>query len=144
MNQSAVRCSSEFRVRYAETDQMGVVYHANYLVWCEIARTDLIRQLGTTYAELERQGTVLAVSDAALRYHASARYDDLIRAYCWVDRVRSRLVRFGYEIVKIGDGQEPLKLVTAHTTLIALDSSGRPRTMPVELLNRLKGTRDES
>jgi len=140
MNQAAVRSASEFRVRYAETDQMGVVYHANYLIWCEIARTDLIRQLGTTYASLERQGTVLAVSEAALRYHASARYDELIRTECWVDRVRSRLVRFGYRILKIDDDSSPLKLVTAHTTLIALDASGRPRTMPADLLTRLKGS----
>ncbi len=140
MNKDAVRSASEFRVRYAETDQMGVVYHANYLVWCEIARTDLIRKLGTTYAELERQGTILAVSEAVLRYHASARYDDLVRTECWVDRVRSRLVRFGYEISKIEDEKPPLKLVTAGTALIALDAPGRPRTMPRELLSRLKGS----
>ncbi|HET7273896.1 MAG TPA: thioesterase family protein [Longimicrobiaceae bacterium] len=133
------RSTSEFRVRYAETDKMGVVYHANYLIWCEIARTDLIRKLGSSYAELEDRGTVLAVSEAALRYHASARYDDLVRAECWVEEVRSRLVRFGYEISRAGSAGPPLRLVTAHTTLIALDASGRPRVMPPELLARLKG-----
>ena len=64
--------SSEVRVRYAETDQMGVAYHANYLVWCEVGRTDFIRHLGVTYAEMERRGVRLAVADAHLRYHASA------------------------------------------------------------------------
>jgi acyl-CoA thioester hydrolase len=77
-------------VRYAETDQMGVVYHANYLVWCEIGRTDFIRALGTPYAQLERDGVLLAVSDAALRFHAAARYDDPIRVYTRLIDVRSR------------------------------------------------------
>ena len=69
----------EFRVRYAETDQMGVVYHANYLIWCEIGRTDHIRAMGTPYRDIEKQGITLAVSEASMRFHASARYDDLIR-----------------------------------------------------------------
>jgi hypothetical protein len=66
------------RVNYSETDQMGVVYHAQYLVWCEIGRTELMRSLGVSYAELEHDGTMLAVSDASVRYHAAARYDDLV------------------------------------------------------------------
>ena len=61
---------SEFRVRYSETDQMGVVYHAEYLVWCEVGRTDYIRSLGLPYAELERRGTALAVAEASIRYHS--------------------------------------------------------------------------
>jgi acyl-CoA thioester hydrolase len=67
------KTTSEFRVRYSETDQMGVVYHTNYLVWCEIGRTDFIRSTGITYAELERRGVLLAVSDIAIRYHSAAR-----------------------------------------------------------------------
>jgi len=70
---------SEFRVRYAETDQMGVAYHANYLIWCEIGRTDYIRQHGLSYARMERDGLLLAVSEANVRFHASARYDELVR-----------------------------------------------------------------
>ena len=69
----------EIRVRYGETDQMGVVYHAEYLVWCEIGRTEYIRAAGLAYAEMERRGTTLAVADASLRYHAPARYDDRVR-----------------------------------------------------------------
>ncbi|HUP88737.1 MAG TPA: thioesterase family protein, partial [Longimicrobiales bacterium] len=80
------KSSSQFRVRYAESDQMGVVYHTHYLVWCEIGRTDYIRQFGVTYAELEEQGILLAVADAQIRYIASARYDDLINVETWLER----------------------------------------------------------
>ena len=92
---------SEVRVRYAETDQMGVAYHAEYLVWCEVGRTDFIRQLGVTYAEMERQGIALAVAEANVRYHASARYDDLIRIETRLREVRSRMVAFAYDLRRI-------------------------------------------
>src|SRR5690606_10652461 len=92
---------SEIRVRYAESDQMGVAYHANYLVWCEVGRTDLIRQLGMTYAEMERRGVLLAVADAQLRYHASARYDDLVRIVTRLTGVRSRMVTFAYDLRRV-------------------------------------------
>ena len=125
----------ELRVRYAETDQMGVVYHANYLVWCEIGRTEMMRALGAPYAEVERDGVVLAVSDASLRFHASARYDDRIRVTTRLGAVRSRLVEFVYEIARvIDDGGATERLVSARTSLIALDGDGRPRTMPAPLL----------
>jgi acyl-CoA thioester hydrolase len=84
----------DLRVRYAETDQMGVVYHTHYLVWCEMGRTDYIRQLGTTYAHIEARGTRLAVADAAIRYHAPARYDDLIRVATTLTDVKSRAITF--------------------------------------------------
>ena len=125
----AVTCATEFRVRYAETDQMGVVYHANYLVWCEIGRTDLLRQLGTSYAEMERGGVVLAVSEATLRYHASARYDDLIRVTARVAQVRSRRIVFEYEIARVDAGGGTTRLASASTALIALDAGGRPRVL---------------
>ena len=80
---------TEFRVRYAETDQMGVVYYANYLVWCEIGRTEFLRSLGRSYADLERDGILLAVAEASLRYHASARYDDLVRVETTLRSARS-------------------------------------------------------
>src|SRR5690606_1798658 len=85
--------TTKLRVRYAETDQMGVVYHTHYLVWCEIGRTDFIRQLGVSYAELERQGLFLAVAEANIRYAGSARYDDPIRVETWLDAVQSRMIR---------------------------------------------------
>jgi acyl-CoA thioester hydrolase len=129
----------EFRVRYAETDQMGVVYHANYLIWCEIGRTELIRERFASYAEVERSGVVLAVSDAGLRFHAAARYDDLIRVETRVGEVRSRTVAFDYTILRVPLEGDPERLVTAHTTLIALDACSRPRTLPPDLQTRLRG-----
>lgn len=121
---------SELRVRYAETDQMGVVYHANYLVWCEIGRTDFIRANGRAYAELEQDGVRLAVSDAALRYHGSARYDDAILVYTRLVDVRSRSITFAY---RIREAVEDRLLVSATTSLISLDSEGRLLAMPPDM-----------
>lgn len=127
------KTSSFLRVRYAETDQMGVVYHANYLIWCEVGRTDFIRAAGTSYAELEREGLRLAVADAQLRFIAPARYDDEIRVDTWVERAQSRAVTFGYEIFRIHPGPVQ-RLVRASTRLVALDSRGVPRTLPPAIL----------
>lgn len=129
-----VESTTELRVRYAETDQMGVVYHANYLVWCEIGRTDLIRLLGKPYSEFEREGVRLAVSDASMRFKGSARYDDAIRVYTTLSDVRSRGVTFTYRIVHAERGDT---LVTATTSLIALDLTGRPITMPADMRTML-------
>ncbi|MBA2558222.1 MAG: acyl-CoA thioesterase [Chloroflexi bacterium] len=138
MSSEAATASIEFRVRYAETDQMGVVYHANYLVWCELGRTELIRTRGTPYAELERQGVVLAVADASVRYHAPARYDDMIRVEAWVADLRSRTVTFGYRVLRLSeDGSPPQRLATASTTLISLDRASKPMKLPADLINRL-------
>ena len=126
---------SEFRVRYAETDRMGVVYHANYLVWCEIGRTDYIRELGTTYAAMEREGITLAVADAALRYHAPARYDDLIRVETTLADVRSRALTFQYLILN-ADSSE--RLVSASTTLVSLSPDGRLVPLPKHLREQLE------
>lgn len=129
--------ATELRVRYAETDQMGVVYHTHYLVWCEVARTGLIRERGTSYAELERQGLILAVADARIRYHASARYDDLIRIYCWPGEVKSRTVTFEYAIERV-DTDGTTRLATAATQLIALTPDGATRRLPAELIEALR------
>jgi len=126
----AASCDVELRVRYAETDQMGIVYHANYLAWCEVGRTELIRQRGRSYAEIERQGVGLAVSDAALRFHAPARYDDLIRVTTTLTEIRSRSMTFHYLITNVEGGT---KLVTASTTLIGLDRDGRIARLPQAL-----------
>lgn len=133
MDEPVIRDTVEFRVRYAETDQMGVVYHANYLVWCEVGRTELIRTLGTSYAALEREGVMLAVSDASLRFHSPARYDDLIRVETTLHELRSRSITFAYVISHAEQGASR-RLVSARTTLIALDPEGRPRSMPPTLL----------
>src|ERR671937_1185420 len=90
--------SVEFRVRYAETDQMGVVYHSHYLVWCEIGRTDHIRGLGISYREMEEQGVNLAVAEASIRYKAPARYDDLVRVETTLGGLSSRTIVYDYVI----------------------------------------------
>lgn len=117
----------EVRVRYAETDQMGVVYHANYLIWCDIGRTQYLKALGANYAELERSGTMLAVSDASIRYHASARYDDVVRIETTLRELRSRSITFDYVITNAETGA---RLATASTALVSLDRSGRLARMP--------------
>lgn len=132
-----MRHSTYVRVRYAETDQMGVVYHTHYLVWCEIGRTEFMRSLGTAYADLERAGLLLAVAEASIRYAASARYDDLIQVQTWVDRVQSRSITFGYELWRAEPGP-PVRLATASTKLVALDRSSSMRTLPAEILERFR------
>jgi acyl-CoA thioester hydrolase len=126
--------ASEVRVRYAETDQMGVAYHANYLVWCEVGRTDFIRALGVTYAEMERRGVRLAVADAGVRYHASARYDDLVRVETMLSAVASRMVTFQYELRRVAAPGETQgeRLASASTMLVSVNSEGRPVAMPPE------------
>src|SRR5207248_9996966 len=86
------------RVNYSDTDHMGVVYHANYLIWFDRARTELMRETGVTYKELEQQGVYLAVSEVKVRYRAAARYDDLVQVRCWVRDLASRRVTFGYAV----------------------------------------------
>jgi acyl-CoA thioester hydrolase len=126
--------TSDLRVRYAETDQMGVVYHANYLVWCELGRTDLIRKLGKPYSAFEKEGVRLAVSEVTMRFKGSARYDDAIHVFTTLTDVRSRSVTFAYRIVHAERGDT---LVTATTALIALDLNGRPISMPADMRSML-------
>ena len=125
--------SIEFRVRYAETDQMQVVYHANYLIWCEIGRTEFIRALGTPYAELERQNVTLAVVEASLRFHSAARYDNLIRVTTTVSDVRSRTITFDYVISNAETGE---RFVTGSTKLASLTRDSRLTKLP-EFLRRV-------
>jgi acyl-CoA thioester hydrolase len=124
----------EFRVRYAETDQMGVVHHANYLIWCEAARTDHMRQLGISYRELEEGGLKLPVVEASLRYRAPARYDDLVRVRCWVRDAGSREVTFGYAIDRPSDHR---LLATAQTSLVAVDSTHAVTRLPTSIREKL-------
>jgi acyl-CoA thioester hydrolase len=114
-------------VRYAETDQMGVVYYANYLVWFEVARTDLLRTLGWTYREMEATGVYLPVIEAHCEYRLAARYDDdlTIRTE---GRLASRVrVEFSYEIVLQTSSQLAAVGRTVHA---ATDAGGRPRRLP--------------
>jgi acyl-CoA thioester hydrolase len=127
--------ATETRVRYAETDQMGVAYHANYLVWCEMGRTDFIRQHVKSYADVERDGIALAVSDVTVRYHAGALYDDVVRIETTLAEVRSRALVFDYLITRLPGGE---RLATARTTLVALGPGRRPVSFPSDLRSRLE------
>ncbi len=126
---------SELRVRYAETDRMGVVYHANYLVWCEIGRTDFIRAIGTPYAQLENEGVLLAVSDVTMRFHASARYDDPVRIFTRLTEVRSRAMTFDYRILR---ADTETLLISARTALVSLSATGKPVALPASLRTTLQ------
>ncbi len=125
------------RVDYSETDQMGVVYHARYLVWLDVARTELLRTTGISYRELETLGLRLAVSDLTMRYRRAARYDDPIRVRCWIRNRASRRIEFGY-VVEHDETDE--LLATATTALLVLDTdfafARLPETVGARLLTR--------
>jgi acyl-CoA thioester hydrolase len=116
---------------------MGFVYHPNYLVWCEIGRTELMRDLGCAYADIERTGLRLAVAEASLRYARAALYDDAIRVVTRIAAAQSRTVTFHYEIFREQDQQLEL-LATAVTKLVSIDEAGIPRRLPHELLERFR------
>lgn len=108
-------CETLVRVRYAETDQMGVVYHSNYLIWFEVGRVAMLRQLGLTYREMEQDGMNLPVAEAKCRYKHPAHYDDELLIRTHLAQMRPSLLRFEYEIVRQADG---LLLTTGETTHI--------------------------
>jgi acyl-CoA thioester hydrolase len=96
-------CETSLRVRYAETDQMGVVHHANYLLWMEVGRVELCKELGFNYRDMERDdGIYLVVADATCRYRAPARFDDEIIVKTWLELANKRIVAFAYEIRTAG------------------------------------------
>jgi len=112
------------------------VYHANYLVWCEVGRVEFMRALGGSYAELEARGYGLAVAEATVRYLAPARFDDPVRIETTLAGVRSRAVTFDYVISHAETGT---RFATAHTALVSIDSSGRPTALPADFRALLEG-----
>jgi|SRR5215207_6585207 len=118
------------RVNYSETDQMGVAYHARYLVWLDVARTEHLRRCGASYRELEAAGLRLVVSDVAMRYRLPARFDDLVRIRCWVREIASRRVEFGYAVEHADQGR---LLATARVSLLSLDTDLKPARLPTEV-----------
>jgi acyl-CoA thioester hydrolase len=116
-----------FHVRYAETDQMGIVHHASYVVWLEEGRSHWLRAHGRSYADFERQGLVLAVSELHVRYSQTARYDQRVTVRCWIAEVRSRQMQFSYEIV---DPETGTIFVSGYTKHICLDRSGKVVKIP--------------
>ncbi len=128
------RSSSSLRVRYAETDQMGVAYHGNYFAWFEVGRTDLLRGLGMTYRDLEAQQVRLPVIETHVRFLKPALYDDTLE-------IRTRLVEmtgvrlvFEYDVHRSADDATLARATTSHA---AVDARGRPRRLPEELRARL-------
>ena len=116
------------RVRYAETDRMGVVYYANYLIWFEIGRTEFCRARGFAYREMEENGDAfLVVAESYCRYKAPAHYDDELLVRTHITELRRRSVRFGYEILRLSDGQVIAEGETGH---VVTDASGRVRSLP--------------
>ena len=115
------------RVNYSEVDQMGVVYHARYVVWLDMARTEHLRLAGTSYREVEESGYRLAVGELTVRFRRPARYDDLVRVRCWVREVASRRVTFGYAIEDSASGA---LLATASTAMMVLDAGMAPARLP--------------
>jgi acyl-CoA thioester hydrolase len=126
----------EIRVRYAETDQMGVVYYANYLVWFEVGRSELCRKRGFCYADLEASGFKLVVTDVHCRYRNAARYDEAITVRTWLKGLNSRMITFGYRILRT---EKEEVIAEGETRHICIDSNGKPKSIPKEFAIRLTG-----
>ena len=124
---STTTSTSTVRVRYAETDKMGVVYYANYLVWFEVGRTDWLRETGWNYRAIEEDGIQLPVIEAHCEYRQGARYDDEIEVRTSAQKLSSVRLQFDYEVVRRADGT---LLATGHTVHAAIDRQGRPTRLP--------------
>lgn len=127
------------RVDYSETDQMGVVYHARYLVWFDVARTEHLRRTGLSYRDLEAMDFRLMVSELAVRYRRAARYDDPVRVHTWVRERASRRITFGYAVEHDESGE---LLVTGSTALLVLDSAFVFARLPDAVAARLQPVPD--
>ena len=126
----------KIRVRYAETDQMGVVYHGNHFVWFEVGRVELLRQLGFSYREMEENdGCCIAVVEARCRYKAPVRYDDEVLIRTRLKNVRESLVQFAYELVRESDG---VLLAEGETTHVVTDREMRKRAIPEKYVNAFR------
>ncbi|MDV6373750.1 acyl-CoA thioesterase [Deinococcus arenicola] len=130
----SVSVQTTIRVRYAETDMMGVVHHATYPVWFEVGRSDLMRELGLPYTEIEARGYYLMLSGLNVEYRRAARYDDLLTVTTHISALRSRTVTFVYEVWR---GEE--LLATGESRHIATDKQYRPARMPDEVIAALGG-----
>jgi acyl-CoA thioester hydrolase len=117
----------ELRVRYAETDAMGVVYHANYLIWFEMGRSEYCRRQGFNYRDLEASGYYLVVSEASCKYRKPARYDEVIQVRTCLHVLQSRSLCFRYQVLRKGSTET---LVEGETRHLCLDAAGRVKVIP--------------
>ncbi len=122
--------TTQIRVRYAETDQQGVVYNSHFLVYFEVGRTEYLRAAGLVYRDLEARGIYLAVVEASCRYRAPARYDDLLDVTTWVARLRPARVDFAHRIVRPVDG---VGVADGRVVLACLDAAGKPQAIPSDV-----------
>ncbi|MCI0569890.1 MAG: acyl-CoA thioesterase [Myxococcaceae bacterium] len=127
---------ARLRVIYGDTDQMGVVYYANYLRYFEFARSELFRAHGGSYRELERDGLLLPVVEAHVEYKASARYDDMLVIRTEVREVKRASLTFGYQLFR--EGEDRL-LATGYTVHACIGRDGRPTRLPEAVVQRLQG-----
>src|SRR5215813_173630 len=122
------------RVRYAETDQMGVVYHGNYFVWFEVGRVELMRSLGFEYKLMEKEDDChIVVVDAQCRYLQPAKYDDVLRIRTRILEARNRMVRYSYQVIREADNHS---LATGETKHIICGSNGKPKMLPPKYRSR--------
>jgi len=132
--------TAEIRVRYAETDQMNVVYYANYLVWFEIGRVELLRSLGLAYSQMEiEHKLVLPVVEATCRYRSPARYDDQIVIETRPSMLRGSVLKFAYRILrKVGEGTEPELLAEGETVHVVCDEKFKRQPLPDQYATALR------
>ena len=126
---------TRFRARYSETDKMGVIYYANYLVWMEMGRTDYCKSVGFDYRDMELDGANMAVAEATCRYMTPARYDDEILVQTQVERLNRRLITFSYVI---SNEQTGAVLAEGRTVHIATGNDGKSRSIPPRYLELMK------
>ena len=137
--------TTEVRVRYAETDQMGIVYYANYLVWFEIGRVELLRSLGLAYSQLEQEHEcILPVVNASCRYRSPARYDDEILIETRPTLLRGPVIKFGYRILRKGvDGEEHTLLAEGETVHVVCDEKLNRKALPARHESALRALMTE-
>lgn len=131
---------TRLRVRYAETDQMGVVYYANYFVWCEIGRVEFFRGLGYDYKQMELADDChLPVVEASCRYRSPARYDDEVLIETTVTAMRTNVIKFGYRLLRVAP-EGPQLLAEAETVHVSVDRQMRKKTLPEKYLTAIRAT----
>jgi acyl-CoA thioester hydrolase len=137
--------TTELRVRYAETDQMGIVYYANYLVWFEIGRVELMRSLGLAYSQLEREHQcILPVIEASCRYRSPARYDDEILIETRPSLLRESVIKFAYRILrKAPEGQDAAVLAEGETVHVVCDDQMKRKPLPAKYAAALRAAMAE-